>query len=523
LKLALKRRKAIDTLSNLFELIRQASNKYQDKTYLISDSVIPDISFNDLHRFTNNFSQYCHELGIEKGDKIATILPNSSLYVLVLLSVIASGRVLIPINPKAGNNEFEHIFNETKPDLIIHDKHFVEKLSLYNYKEKAICVDASFFNEIISYESEDSIQPSLSNDDIAEIVYTSGSTGSPKGVVITHENLMTNIIGIWDRIQPDTQDNFLTITPLFHNSGQFFSTFVPLMSGSACAVVRPELALVNFWDYIHQLNIHWTLAMPTHINFLLQQRKTLSSNTLKGIIVGGAPLEPATQLNFQARFNSNILKTYGLTETCSFATCDFRDENLRTIGSSGKPLKTNAIEIFVNGKIVNERNIEGEIRIKGKNVVLQYFKNPTETQNKFLDGWLATGDLGYIDDNGNVYIIDRIDNMVLVNGENVYPSEVENLLSLLDGIDIGILSSIPHSIIGNELILIYEGVYASNEKITEWSGILRKYISHYKIPMRYLNVSELGIAKLLKAENGKVLRKKMKNLLAEKYTQQITA
>ena len=136
---------------------------------------------------------------------------------------------------------------------------------------------------------KNSIPPDLSNDDIAEIAHTSGSTGSPKGVVITHENLMTNIIGIWDRIQPDTQDNFLTITPLFHNSGQFFSTFVPLMSGSACAVVRPELALVNFWDYVHKFKINWTLAMPTHINFLLQQSKTPASNTLKGIIVGGGP------------------------------------------------------------------------------------------------------------------------------------------------------------------------------------------------------------------------------------------
>ena len=132
------------------------SNKLQSNTKIKSTSFqilfIPDISFNDLNRFTNNFSQYCHELGIEKGAKIATILPNSSLYVLILLSVIASGRVLIPINPKAGNIEFEHIFNETKPDLIIHDKNFVEKLSLYNYKEKAISVDAEFFNEIKSYD-----------------------------------------------------------------------------------------------------------------------------------------------------------------------------------------------------------------------------------------------------------------------------------------------------------------------------------------------------------------------------------
>ncbi|MCR9192600.1 MAG: acyl--CoA ligase [Gammaproteobacteria bacterium] len=507
----------MDEINNMLSLVQFASKHYGDKIYLHSaDSVIGiDITFSYLEIFTNKFNAFCEKNSITIGEEIAVILPNSPLYVLLLISIIATGRILVPINPKAGNTELNHILNQTNPKLIIHDSIITEKLTSFMGKKEPIQNERIFLDAIINCTAHNKPpinRPLIGNTHIAEIVFTSGSTGTPKGVIITHENLIANVFGIRERINPAMDDVFLTMTPLYHNSGQFFSTFVPLASGSSCVIIKPELALARFWKYIEQYGINWTLAMPTHINFLLQQKNNLIPHSLKGLLVGGAPLSKASQHDFEKKFRVNILKTYGLTETCSFATCDYPDKNLRQLGSSGKPLKTNEIKIFKNKKIISDPGAIGEIYIKGANITNGYLKNKMETSAKLINGWLATGDLGYIDTNNNIYIIDRIDNMIIVNGENVYPSEVENLLPFLGGIKQAVLLGIPHDIMGNELVLIYEGDHADTKKTNEWINALKKRISPFKIPYRYMHISTFNLKVIPKAENGKILRSKIKKI-----------
>ena len=196
----------------------------------------------------------------------------------------------------------------------------------------------------------------------------------------------------------------------------------------------------------------------------------------------------------------------------TFSTCDFPNKNQQALGASGKPLSTNMIKIVKSKKFIDEPYVTGEIWIKGSNVVQSYLDNKKETTKKFINGWLATGDLGYIDKEHNVYVIDRIDNMIIVNGENVYPSEIENLLSLLNGIKQGVVTSIPNEIMGNELVLIYEGLEFNTLLVNEWIAVLQKKIASYKIPMRYVNVTEFGLNTIPKSENGKILREKIKKL-----------
>lgn len=307
-----------NSINNLYDLIKFSANRYGNKTYLIqSDPEIPSISFDDLLHFVENFSRFFLRHNVKFGSKVAILLPNSTLCALIILSIISSGRILIPINPKSGSSEIEHILNQVSPDLVLFKADLQDKMQHYAWPKKIIKSDWDLYCEINSF-SRENIRCGVNiirDKDIAEIVYTSGSTGRPKGVVITHENLITNVISIWERLQPERDDNFLTITPLFHNSGQFFSTYVPLLSGSSTAVVRPELALNNFWKYVAQYETVWTLSMPTHINYLLLQNKMSPLNKLKGIMVGGAQLDSVIHEKFQKTFDINILKTYGLTET----------------------------------------------------------------------------------------------------------------------------------------------------------------------------------------------------------------
>ena len=503
--------------NSFYQLIEHSRNQNKDKIYINPvESDMAAVTFNGLIEFIKKFNTFLSIQNIGYQDKIIVALPNTTLHALILLSVIATARIFVPINPKMGYSEINYIIREVKPSLIIHSQGEKEFLADVQMAQCNIINEIDFFEQILKL-SESDIIIKESDHLIAEVVYTSGSTGTPKGVVISQKNLISNTIGIFDRIKPENHHNFLTITPLFHNSGQFFSTFVPLLAGATCTVIRPELALSNFWTFIKKFDIHWTLGMPTHINFLLQQNVENISTNLKAIVIGGARLEDTNHRKFQEKFGIPILKTYGLTETCSFATCDYFNKNLRKIGSSGKPLKTNEIKIFKNDKFCEKTHELGEIRIRGGNIFSSYLNQEALTASKFDGNWFRTGDLGFMDDEENLYVYDRIDNMIIVNGENVYPAEVENLVPLLDGVHLAILSSLPHPISGQELVLIYEGIKANADIQRQWCRILEKHIASYKIPKKFIHISALKLEKIPTANNGKILRKQLNNKLHELY------
>jgi long-chain acyl-CoA synthetase len=513
-----------ENISNLFELVEKASEAYGDKIYVkSSDKKFPDLSFNELKAFVLAFNGYLNSNNIKSGDKVAVIIPNTPLAIFMLIAVIATGRVLVPLNPKLSSGEINYIIEDSKPNLIIsllpgNDYH-LEKKGIKLIKEKG-----KPYYDLIMAHRNDQAEISISSADEAEIVYTSGSTGNPKGVVITQRNLISNAQGIYLRVRPEKTDTFLTITPLFHNSGQFFSTFVPLWGGASCVVVRPDIGLTHFWYYIKTHQINWTLGMPTHINHLLHNATSEQEpSTLKAIIVGGARLENKSHRLFQETFNVPILKTYGLTETCSFASCDEIDDENRTIGSSGTPISTNEVAVFNEMNEQLSPGVEGEIRMKGDNIFQHYLNKPDLTVSRFVDGWFCSGDLGHFDEFGNIYVRDRLDNMMIVSGENVYPADVENYVPLLEGMKFGVLSSVPDELAGRRLVLVYERSRDDFEDAETWVKTLFSYVAPYKIPKHFIKIEALGASEIPKASNGKILRKKLENLLLVKFDEVIVS
>jgi len=506
-------------MKTLFEVINTVVNEHGERVYIKPiENDLPLLTFNDLKIFTMHFSGFLAFHGINEQEKVVVIMNNSTLMVLLFLSIVYHNVVFIPINPQMSKSEIDYIVKDSLPNMILYEKTFSPKVQ--NKKIKQFCIDnhKEFFDIIYSQEKVENNQPKIHNDQIAEIVYTSGTTGKPKGVVITHKNMISNTVGIWERMNFNKEDLFLTITPLFHNSGQFFSTLVPLLIGARTTAVRHDTALLSFWYLIKDFSINWTLCMPTHINYLLTQEIKIKDTPLKGIVVGGARLEDANHKSFQKEFGVEIYKTYGLTETCSFATCDRRDKEHRVVGSSGKPIMVNEIQIFnqdSNKKVSN--NTLGEIRIKGRNIFKEYLNKPNQTQKSFKDGWFCTGDQGYLDDDNNLFVIDRIDNMIIVGGENIYPAEIENLMPLLKGLTLGVLASIPHSILGRELVLVYEGEM-SDRDYQVWKNVLKKKLTPFRVPKKFINVTDLGLTHISKSPNGKILRGEINNLVVKYFS-----
>jgi acyl-CoA synthetase (AMP-forming)/AMP-acid ligase II/acyl carrier protein len=218
------------------------------------------------------------------------------------------------------------------------------------------------------------------------------------------------------------------------------------------------------------------------------------------------------QIDFEETFSAALYPNYGLTESTSVATCARPGDPDRISGSAGKPLGINDVEVFTSNGEQATAGVVGEIRIRGNNICSGYLNRPEATSREIVNGWLHTGDLGVFDDNGALRVVDRLDNLVLVGGENVYPTEIERLLPELEGLQEGIVLSLPDRIMGSELVLVFRSSFSS-APIKEWRQRLLQQLSSFKVPRRFIRASDLGLTDFPKAANGKVQRSKIQSRL----------
>ncbi len=514
-------------IDSIYHLISIANEKFGANTFLSTKNSFDEnevLTYSELLDLIDKFQVYLESNDIKTGEKISVAYHNSGILAILFLCITASGRVFVPLNPNSTTFEMEYILEDSESCLLFDginiSKEFSQKI-----KDKINVIELNILSELIKFtekiESKKPVEAILPNAE-AEIVYTSGTTGRPKGVVLTHKNLLADSFAISNSFSFNENDKFLTICPLFHNSGQISTTLGAIWVGATTTPVRAEFGLINFWNYIQQYKITWTLGMPTHINFLLERQSiknnyVKSNNTLKGIYCGGAKLESEKQLQFENIFNTPVYTNYGLTETTSFATCTPLNMSQIALGSVGVPLFINDIKIINSENSICTVNEEGEIFIKGINVFKHYINKKEITDSKFVDGWFKTGDLGYFNKDNFLFIVDRIDNMILVGGENVYPADIENHISTLENVAEAVITSIPHKILGNEIILVYRLVEGKKENFNKWIQALSKFVVKFKLPTKFLNIEELNLSEIPKAPNGKILRHSLKVLVNQHY------
>lgn len=516
-------------IDSIQHLIKNTTSRYAENIFLISKNSqdeIEEMNYAELLNLVNKFEAYFESVGIHRGEKISVAYHNSAILAILFLCVTGSGRVFVPLNPNSTIFEMEYILEDSNSCMLFDGIEISKGLSQY-FHDKMKLIELVSLKELINFLQP--FQNTINNNTIlptaeAEIVYTSGTTGRPKGVVLTHKNLLADSFAISNSFDFKESDRFLTICPLFHNSGQISTTLGAIWAGARTTPVRAEFGLINFWNYIYEYNITWTLGMPTHINFLLERQLiknnfVLNNNTLKGIFCGGAKLEIEKQLQFEKIFKTPVYTNYGLTETTSFATCTPLKMSQSALGSVGVPLFINDVKIVNPENITCKVNEEGEIFIKGANLFKHYINKQEITDAKFIDDWFKTGDLGYFNEHGFLFIVDRIDNMILVGGENVYPADIENHISCLEDVAEAIVTSIPHAILGNEIVLVYRLMEGKSTSVNKWLQALSKFVVKFKLPTKFVNVNELNLTEIPKAPNGKILRHNIKVLINQHFNQ----
>ncbi len=504
--------------TDLRELVIAAGLHCADRVFLDpAEPGIEPLRFATLPRLCAGLDRLLAQHGAAQHERVMVVLPSGSLLALLFLGVIATGRILVPVNPSAGARELAHMLAQTRPAVVIAMAEAADLLDTAGCEACRYIVDdeAAFIRALVA-GGADAAPPKLElgGETTAQIMYTSGSTGLPKGVVHTHANLLSDAYAVAEHLGVAVGDRFLTVCPLFHNSGQVLTTLVPLAFGGTTTAIRPELALLKFWQYARRYQAKWTLVMPTFLVRLLHATDSAEGNALKAIVFGGAGTGPTTIAEFERRFGVPLVQCYGLTETTSITTLEPLDRATRVLGSAGRTLPMAQLEVVHEGRQVaaGER---GEIRIRGANVAAGYYDQPELSAARFRDGWLYTGDLGHVDAAGNVFVVERIDSMVSIGGEKVYPAEVERLLPDLVGLAEGVVLPIAEPVMGAALVLVFRCAPGFAADVAGWRRALRATLSAYKVPSRFVALERLGLAEFPRAENGKLLRAAMLQRLNE--------
>jgi len=497
---------------NLGKYIDDAVKKYRDLPYM--QFYDRRLTYGDIDKQINILANALKKQGFKKGDFIHVWVQNSPETLIAYYAIIKIGAVAGPINGWWKAPEVEYLLNDSKGSgLIVEDQY----LPIFN-EIKGNCPNLKKIIEKSDNPSDGHISladllaegddtPVVSDadpEDIAFIFYTSGTTGNPKGVLLSNKNVVADANGINAALNTDENKNFLCFLPLFHVNAML--TCTSSMEKGHQIVLRKAFSAGEFWEVVEKYKINFWSAVPAVYQILLTDpsRQKFDLSSLEFGICGAAPLTEETMNNFQDTFGIPIVEGYGLTEGTCVSTINPRD-GVRKIGSIGIALPGQEV------KIVDEHNNEvptgqrGEIVIKGDNVMKGYFNKPEETANTIINGYLHTGDVGIKDEDGYIFIVDRMKDMIIRGGENIYPKEIDNLLAGHPKIQEAATVGVPDKTMGEEVKVF---VVAEDDSLTEEEVIeyCKEKLAGFKVP-KYVELLEEDFPR---SPIGKVLKKTLR-------------
>ncbi|MHA1377982.1 MAG: class I adenylate-forming enzyme family protein [Candidatus Helarchaeota archaeon] len=497
----------------LRKLVENQAQKNADKVFLYWEDM--QITYSQLNKLTNKIANFLYDLGIRKGDKVSIFLPNMPEFVFFYLGIPKLGAICGPVNAHFKSRELKFVVNHSEAKILVTIPKFMGIVNeirdqLPNLKNIILIGDPMEgtlnYKELMEKASETAPPKVQINEkeDPAAILYTSGTTGFPKGVLQTHFNIKRNAEMLVKALKPREDFRFMLILPLFHVNAQIVTIMTPLTVGASC-ILTPGFTAKKHWEIVAKYKASTFSAVPTVLSILLRMpHENLDLSSLEFVICGAAPLPVEVMKEFEKTFNCKVIEGYGLTEgTCASSVNPMptETEDRRKIGSIGVPLPDTEMKIVDdNGNEVGP-NIRGEIIIKGDNVMKEYFKNPVANKETLKKGWLYTGDIGYFDEEGFFYIVDRKKDMIIRGGENIYPREIEEVLYSYPGVSLAAVIGVHDDIYGEvpkAFVVMREGKTTTVEDIIDYC---KKNLADFKVP-KYVEFRD----DLPKNPTGKIMK-----------------
>ena len=480
--------------------------------YLIAPETNRVLTYAQLQADSIELGRYLTAQGLAKGDKVALMLHNGYQTARLLIGVMYAGFTVAPLNLLAQPSQLAYVLEHSDTRLVFTSDELAGRLHAalndiaHEVKVVVIDPDAASIAGIAS-RSQPALPP-VTEDDDALLMYTSGTTGKPKGVVLSHKSVAAGGEFTSEAHHLTANDRVMCSLPLYHINGQIVTAVAPLVHGGS--VVMPHrFSVTNYWETVAAQRCTWINVVPTIIAYLLNapdpRARGLDVSAIKFCRSASAPLPPELHRAFEEKFGISIIETFGMTETNAPCFTNPYERAQRKIGSPGCAFGN-------EGKVIDpatSRDLPagqvGELMVRGDNVMKGYYKDP-ETTAKTLrpDGWMHTGDLGYMDADGFVFVTGRIKELIIKGGENIAPREIDEALlkhpAVLEAAAVGMPD--PHY--GQEIMACVVLKPGASCSLTELYSFSQQELGRYKTPKLIKLVDSLP-----KGPSGKVQRLKL--------------
>lgn len=462
------------------------------------------VSYGELQEQVNKYRNYFYTSGIRAGENVGLLSHNSVEFVYCYMAIVSLGAVIVPINFQLTAREIAFIVKDAKMNHIITREHLAidAELNQQGYKQQVtqhVIPDFKLIVEQETFSAAPGLEVNFDDNQPCVIIYTSGTTGRPKGAVLTHKNLVSDAVAFREMLPVASNDNVLCVLPMYHCFSWTCAVLNALLCGASITILEafaPKETIAAIKDY----KVTVVYAVPPMYNLFVRIGQPQELSGVKYFISGGASLPEKVAQQFADKYGRKIIEGYGLSEASPVVALN--PVSKPKYCSIGKALPGLEIRIVDQSGQALPPGMVGELVVRGPIVMKGYYNMPTDSANALKDGWLYTGDLAYLDSEGYIFIVDRLKDLIISNGENIYPREIEELLYAYPGITEASVIGVHDELRGQvarAYIVLAEGQSFNKKAVREY---LQTNIAAYKIPRDFHVVDALP-----KNQTGKILKR----------------
>ncbi|WP_338749426.1 fatty acid--CoA ligase [Bacillus sp. FJAT-52991] len=513
------------TIADVFEL---TVHQYADKEALYDARSGNRYTYREWDEEVNKLANAFRKEGVHKGDIVSTYLFNREELATTYFACCKIGAVFNPINFRLMAEETAYILNDAKPKIVLFERALKDQITAIEqrfpqtafwYTDEDTPSYAASYQEKIQHESTQKPEAEVNENDLYAIMYTSGTTGRPKGVMHRHRDMIEQSQALIHATKLSNEDRGLVTAPMFH-CAELHCAFLPRIHAGGSNVILHQFNAKQVLSLIEQEHITKFFAAPTMWNMLLQEDLSLyDTSSLTLGLYGAAPMAPALVRACQEKLGVQFVQAYGMTEMGPAIAVLMEADQITKAGSAGCPLINHEVRIVRTreGQPSDPNDVAvpfepGEIIVRGPSMMTGYFNRPEATEHALDQGWYHSGDIGYFDREGYLWIADRVDDMIISGGENIYPREVEDVLFEHDGVLDAAVIGEPDETWGEKVIAF---VVKKEETVTaqELEELCKNSpkLADYKRPRAYIFVDQLP-----RNASGKIQKFILRQKLEEK-------
>lgn len=493
------------------ELVKRQAALYGNKLFATDIDSLKTLTYCELEKKAGEYADIFRDKGVEEGQAVGLFMGNCLEFMLSFYGILFLNAIPVPINPAIENRKLRYIIEDSNLHYLVKRDADLSGISDINICEHSVT------SEVIMLELDGGGSHQKKTEcikDTALILYTSGTTGEPKGVQLTHKNLISEMGYIMDAHRLRAEDKVLCVLPWYHINGLVITMLTPLLAGHELFVTSGFNA-EKFWNQVKTYRITWFSGVPVFYSYLLfDQEEAVGETTLRFARSASSPLSVSVIKKFEEKYKIPVIESYGMTEGGSQLTSNPLPPQKRKVGSVGLAFgnKIKIIDEQWHDLPVME---EGEVVVSGDNITEGYLNKPLVNQETFHNKWMKTGDVGYLDEDGYLFLTGRKKELINRMGEKFSPKEIDEVLYEIDGVEIAGTVGITHPLYGEQVVSFVKLCDGTNISAVEIKKQCRNKLMDIKVPKEIIFLDKFPLG-----DNGKIQRKKLVELYEEKYNEE---